>query len=48
MRNFRNIKRRSRKSSPTRDRERRAISSDNTKRRIKGTREDRMEESGVI
>jgi hypothetical protein len=35
MRNSRNIKRRSRKSSPTRDKERRAISSDNTKRRIK-------------
>jgi hypothetical protein len=35
MRNIRNIKRGSRKSSLTRDRERRAISSYNTKRRIK-------------
>jgi hypothetical protein len=35
MRNSRNIKIRSRKGSPTRDKERRAISSDNTKRRIK-------------
>jgi hypothetical protein len=38
MRNIENIKRGGRKSSPTRDRKRHSISSENTKRRIKRTK----------